>query len=280
MSSVAVPVDAPVWPFEVYDVHIHVSPVWYQAVESVLPEMERAGVHGGVLCQLHGQYDNEYQFAVAERFPGKFASIVHVDPAAADAAEQLRAAAARGATGARIRPQMRSPGPDPFAIWKAAADAGLSITSFGGTIAAFLSDDFRRIVQMFPETPVVLEHQAGFYLETNGPATLDELKAVMALARFPNTYIMIGGLGEFTPRTTPVTRPLPFARPFPPVLEMAYDAFGPQRMMWGSDFPPVGVREGYLNSLRWTVDALASKSNDDLAWIFGRTGRRVFPIRA
>jgi L-fuconolactonase len=279
VSSSALPLAAPVWPFEVYDVHIHVSPVWYQPVESILPEMERAGVHHGVLCQLHGEFNNEYQFAVAERFPGTFASIVHVDPAAPDAAEQLRAAAARGASGARIRPQMRSPGKDPLAIWRAAAAAGLSITSFGGSLAAFLTDDFARIVQTFPETPIVLEHQAGYYLETNGPASLEEVKAAFALARFPNTYVMIGGLGEFTPRLTPVTRPLPFARPLPPILELAYDAFGPQRMMWGSDFPPVSVREGYLNSLRWTVDALAAKSTDDLAWIFGRTGRQVFPIR-
>lgn len=280
MSSYPVPPAAPVWPFEVYDVHVHVSPVWYQTVESVLPEMERAGVHGGVLCQLHGQYDNAYQFAVAERFPGKFASIVHVDPAAPDAAQQLRAAAARGATGARIRPQMRSPGSDPLAIWRAAAEAKLSITTFGGSIAALLTADFERILRTFPDTPIVLEHQAGYYLETNGPATLDEVRAAFALARFPNTYIMIGGLGEFVPRTTAVTRPLPFATPLPPVLDMAYEAFGPQRMMWGSDFPPVAVREGYLNSLRWAVDALAAKSTDDLAWIFGRTGRAVFPIRA
>jgi L-fuconolactonase len=259
---------------------MHVSPVWYQTVESLIPEMDRAGVRHGVLCQLHGQYDNDYQFAVAERFPGKFASIVHVDPERPDAARVLKACAERGASGVRIRPATRSPGDDPFAIWKAAAACGLSISVFGGTIEPLLTADFERILRAIPDTPVVLEHQAGYYLETSGAVPLDELKRAFALARFPNTYVMIGGLGEFTPRATPVTRPLPFVRPIPPILELAYDAFGPQRMMWGSDFPVAASREGYAHALAWPIEHLSGKSADDLAWIFGRTGRRVFPIRA
>lgn len=258
---------------------MHVSPVWYQTVESLIPEMERAGVRHGVLCQMHGQYDNAYQFAVVDRYPGTFASIVHIDAERPDAAQLLAACAARGASGARIRPGTRSPGDDPLAIWKAAAACGLSISVFGGTIASLLTPEFERILRAIPDTPVVLEHQAGYYLETSGTLPLGELARAFALARFPNTYVMIGGLGEFTPRATPVTRPLPFGQPVPPVLEMAYDAFGPQRMMWGSDFPVAASREGYQHALTWPIEHLSGKSTDDLAWIFGRTGRRVFPIR-
>jgi L-fuconolactonase len=257
---------------------MHVSPIWYQPVESLIPELERAGVQQGVLCQMHGQYDNEYQFAVVDRYPGKFASIVHVDASRPDAAQLLKRCAERGASGARIRPGTRSPGDDPLAIWKAAAACGLSISVFGGTIDALLTADFERILRAIPDTPVVLEHQAGYYLETSGFVPLDDLKKAFALARYPNTYVMIGGLGEFTPRATPVTRPLPLAQPVPPVLELAYDAFGPQRMMWGSDFPVCASREGYAHALTWTSDHLRATSVDDRAWIFGRTGRRVFPI--
>jgi L-fuconolactonase len=57
---------------------------------------------------------------------------------------------------------------------------------------------------------------------------------------------------------------------------MAYEAFGPNRMMWGSDYPPVSGREGYGNALRFTMDQLAAKGPDARALIFGDVARRVF----
>jgi len=68
-------------------------------------------------------------------------------------------------------------------------------------------------------------------------------------------------------------------QPIPPVLDMAYDAFGAQRMMWGSDFPASAPREGYSHSLLWTMDYLSTKSIQEREWIFGRTGRTVFPVK-
>ena len=57
---------------------------------------------------------------------------------------------------------------------------------------------------------------------------------------------------------------------------MAYDSFGPQRMMWGSDFPPVSLREGYHNSLRFTMEQMPFCSQEDLEWIFGKTAASVW----
>ena len=161
----------------------------------------------------------------------------------------------------------------------AAAECGLSISVFGHTMSDILSDEFARIVQRIPDTPIVLEHQAGDYISSVGVVALDEVKRAFELARFPNTYVMIGGIGEFAERATPIARPLPFVRPIPPVLDLAYDAFGPRRMMWGSDYPVCGLREGYANALEWPLAYLGAKSIDDRAWIFGRTGRMVFPIK-
>jgi predicted TIM-barrel fold metal-dependent hydrolase len=60
---------------------------------------------------------------------------------------------------------------------------------------------------------------------------------------------------------------------------MAYDAFGPQRMMWGSDFPLVNSREGYPFALKLAMEQFKDKSEDDRAWIFGKTALKVFPIK-
>jgi predicted TIM-barrel fold metal-dependent hydrolase len=59
---------------------------------------------------------------------------------------------------------------------------------------------------------------------------------------------------------------------------MTYEAFGPERMMWGSDSPPVSGREGYENALRLTLEEFASRSERDRALIFGGVARAVFGL--
>ena len=56
-----------------------------------------------------------------------------------------------------------------------------------------------------------------------------------ALARYPNVLVKVPGLGEFARRRQPVATPDPWQRPIPDLLPQAYRAFGPERMMWGSD---------------------------------------------
>jgi L-fuconolactonase len=101
-----------------------------------------------------------------------------------------------------------------------------------------------------------------------------------ALARFPNASIKVPGLGEFARRALPVAQgDFPFVQPIPDYLEQARVAFGPSRMMWGSDFPPVATREGYRNALRLCIDQFAARSDADRALIFGDTARACFNMR-
>jgi len=63
------------------------------------------------------------------------------------------------------------------------------------------------------------------------------------------------------------------------VLDEALAAFGPQRLMWGSDFPIVCSREGYAGALRFCMDAFGHRSEGDRELIFGGVADRVFPSR-
>ena len=96
-----------------------------------------------------------------------------------------------------------------------------------------------------------------------------DYQQALELANYPNTYMKIHGMGEICPP------PFPYPE-IPPFVKMAYDAFGPRRMMWGSDFPPVSLREGYSNALRFTMEQMAFCSDEDLEWIFGRTALSVY----
>ncbi len=105
---------------------------------------------------------------------------------------------------------------------------------------------------------------------------------VFDLARYPNLSIKVPGLGEFCRRALPPTDPFPFEQPIPPYLELALEGFGPSRVMWGSDYPPVSGREGYRNALRLPqerFERIAALSQGDRDRIFGGTALSVFPLR-
>jgi L-fuconolactonase len=265
----------------IVDTHCHASPVWYEPVESLLAQMERNGVERAVLIQIQGQFDNEYQFECVRRYPGKFASVVVIDTARPDAEAELERLAAQGASGVRFLATTRSAGGDPLALWRAAARLGLPV-SCAGSAALFAAPEFADLVAALPELPIVIEHLGSLSHPDDGDPTGAARGRVFDLARFPNTYIKVPGLGEFSRRALPVAAPFPFVRPLPDYLERAYRAFGPARMMWGSDYPPVSGREGYTNALRLTLAELERFPGfDDNAreQIFGGTALKVFPMR-
>ncbi len=242
----------------IVDSHCHVSPYWYEPVESLLFHMAQNDIEHAVLIQYMGQFNNEYQFECVRRFPGRFASVALVDANSPDATDELERLAEKGARGVRLRPNTRSPGEDPLAIWRKADELRLPV-SCGGTNTGFASEEFANLVQTFPNLPIILEH-LGSINTPEGKNAPDEIRQkVFMLSRFPNVYIKIHGLGEFCRRTNPVSEPFPFELPLPPLLEMAYKSFGPERMMWGSDYPPVSGREGYRNSLRLTMNQFEAK---------------------
>lgn len=262
----------------IVDSHCHASPNWYEPVEVLLFQMDRNAVDHAILIQMQGQTNNAYQFECIRRFPGRFASVVIVDPNRPDAPETLARLAEEGASGVRIGPRVRSPGADPYAIWRAAERLGLAV-SCGGTAADFASDQFAEVIQTFAKLPIVIEHLGSVNHPTGNPDENEIRRKVFALSRFPNTYIKVPGLGEFSQRAMPVVEPFPFKQPIPPLLAQVYDAFGPRRMMWGSDYPPVSSREGYGSALRNTMEQFAARSQEDRNWIFGETALSVFPVR-
>jgi L-fuconolactonase len=262
---------------QIVDAHCHVSPVWYEPVETLLFQMDRHGVAQAVLTQLLGQFDNTYQQDCVIRYPGRFASIVAVDPAAKDACGQLQRLAAEGAAGVRLRPDMRSPGADPYDIWRTSAQCGLAVSCVGmGT--SFLTFAFAELVQALPQLTIVLEHLGG--LARPDYAGGDDTRAgIVALARFPNVLLKMPSLGQLVsrgPRLPASGRTLAL-EPAADIREMLR-SFGADRLMWGSDFPPVASREGYGNALSWTRELLESEPVATREVLFGATARRVFRL--
>lgn len=263
----------------IVDTHCHASPHWYEPVESLLAQMDRHGVDKAVLVQLNGQYNNAYQFECVGRYPDRLASVVLVDVAQADAPDQLARLAEQGAQGVRLRADLRSPGDDPLAIWRKAHELGMSVSCSGGA-ELFAGQDFADLAAALPDLPIIIEHLASLKARVGELPPAELCDPIFDLARFPNLYMKIHGLGEICARNMPITEPFPFDRTGVELLRRAYAAFGAERLMWGSDFPPVSGREGYANALQLSMAELSDCSPEEHALIFGGVAARVYGLAA
>lgn len=261
----------------IVDAHTHASRTWFEPVELLIHQMDLNGVERAVLVQIQAQIDNEYQLVCVERFPDRLLSVVWVDPVSPDAPAELARLKERGARGVRLRATSRSPGPDSLAIWRAAAELGMPV-SCNGSLAEHASDEFAALVRELPGLPIVIEHLGASTARDRGmdAPPYEARRRAFALARFPNIYMKIHGLGEFAQRAPTRGEQFPFVEPIPPLLEMAYEAFGPGRLMWGSNYPPVSQQEGYANALHLTMARFADRPEAEQALVFGGTAAAVY----
>lgn len=255
------------------DTHVHCSRSWYEPVEVLLFQMSRVGFEKAVLTQHKGNLDNRYFIECIRRFPGRFAAVVAVDVARPDAVEELKRLAKEGATGVRLRPVDISPGDDPLLVWRTASQLGLVVSCLGRPPEQYASNEFLRVLEEFPKLPIVVEH-LGFP-DVEEPAPYNSFRKIVALAKHPNIYIKIPGLGQLCQRPTSFGPAVPF-KEGPPFAQMAFEAFGSKRMMFGSDYPPVSQREGYWNASHFLMDHLRFCTQEDKEWIFGKTAISVW----
>jgi L-fuconolactonase len=261
----------------IIDTHCHVNQFWYEPVESLVAQMDRNGVEVALLVQIKGYFDNDYQAECVRRFPGRLFSVVAVDTTQADAPDQLERLAEQGAHGVRLAPDTRSPGDDPLAVWRKAAELKLPV-SVGGLSEQFAAVEFVQVIETLPSLPIIIEHLGGLKAGDGDAPPHPLRQRIFALARYPNVYIKIHGLGEICTRNMPVTTPFPFDPAGLSILRDAYAAFGPQRLMWGSDYPPVSGREGYTNALQLTMAKFMTKPAAEQTLIFGGVAAEVYGL--
>ncbi len=261
--------------FPLVDCHVHVAMNWYEPVDSLLYQLDANGVDQAVLVQQGGQFDNSYLLECARRYPDRFYAVVLVDAGRPDAVGQIQALAEQGAHGLRMHPSDRSPGDDPLLIWRQAAVLGLPVSCTAST-QHLIAPAFAQMVEAIPDGTFIIEHLGASSIPDSEGPPYPLRRQVFDLARYPNTAIKFHGLGEICPRLQPFPQPFPFDRSYLVLFDLAYQAFGAARMLWGSDFPPVSGREGYANALRWPREHLATLPTVEQAALFGGTAQRIY----
>ena len=250
--------------FAIVDTHCHIGLHKYEPVEALLFHMERAGVDQAVLIQYLGNSDNRYIVDVINAHPGRFAAAMIV--ADDDDGSAIRSWAEQGIIGIRLLANFRGRGSDPLAHWRTAAELDMVVSVFSRP-EILQSAEFAEVLRLFPNLSLVIEHLGG----VTPDFAVAEFAAITALTQHDNLTIKLPGFGEFC------NLPCPFQQ-VPPLAELTLEAFGPQRTMWGSDWPPVSSREGFDNSLAFPLDYLSELSADERAWIFGKTAQKVWKL--
>jgi L-fuconolactonase len=252
----------------VVDAHCHAATFDYEPIESALDTMLRNGIEEALLIPLSEGINslNAYLIACMRRFPGRFSVVATVDAHRPDTPKRLEEWATQGAEGVQLSPS------DPLAIWHKTAELGL-VVSLRRRVEDIASDDFRRTVESLPDLNIVIEHLRCRREDTPPPHMM--YRRVLALAQYPNTFMKVPGLGEICQRPARFPPPSASFENIPPVIEMAMDAFGAKRLVWGSDFPHVAEREGYGNCLRLLMEHVV-KSEEDREWIFSNTAATLF----
>lgn len=118
--------------------------------------------------------------------------------------------------------------------------------------------------ERFPDVQFVIDHCGMAFDRPAGEATIDD---ALAMARYPNVAYKWAHAPYFLS-----TAPYPFPD-LEPKLRRAVDAFGPQRVMWASDYTE--SRRANWGEALFSIRHSPSLSEDEKAWILGRTARKV-----
>lgn len=122
-----------------------------------------------------------------------------------------------------------------------------------------------------PELPMVINHLAKPKIKDQITAGwIDDLKAA---AKFPNMYCKLSGM--VTEANWEDWQPSDLK----PYVEAALEAFGPERCMYGSDWPVCELAGSYQRVYDALVEVLGSISESERAAIFGGTAAKFYGLQ-
>ena len=239
--------------------------------ETLLGLMKANGVAKTVIIQvIHYRYDNSYLASVLKRYPGTFLGVCRVDPLNPDAGDHLSALAAQRFRGVRLSPAgdasgdwFRGPLMPP--LWKRCDDLRIPMTVLAPVTRM---PDVALLLERTPELTVVIDHMADCPIDR--PAELEKL---IALKRYPNVFVKISHTWSISRQPYPWTDAQEY-------VKRLHQTFGPQRLMWATDWPIVEDRSTYARALSVVRDEMAFLNSDDKRWMLSKTIERVWPFPA
>jgi L-fuconolactonase len=253
---------AHVWDQGVPGSHHRQTPI---TVEVLRQQMTEAGVDRVLLVPpLWDPNGNAYSLTAAARYPDQFAVMGVLPPAALDP-QAGRALLhtwkrERGMVGLRLlfnSPERVEPlhtGALDW-VWPAAEEAGITVA----LLIPGILETAAGIASRHPGLSLIVDH-LGVPRGGQGPSAFDHLPRLLELSRFPNVAVKAIGVGDYA------LDPFPF-RSLEEPLRRVFDAFGPERILWGSDLSR--LKHPYRECVEHFATTLPWLSEHDRALIMG-----------
>ncbi|RZT16727.1 L-fuconolactonase [Kribbella sp. VKM Ac-2569] len=240
--------------------------------EELKPQLVRNGVDATVLVQSDDHDgDTDLMLEVADRHPEVAAIVAYVpldQPGVA--AERL----------AQLRKDPRVVGirnlihdlPDPDWILRPDVGEGLGVLEQADVTFDYVAvlprhlEHVPTLSERHPELRIVIDHLAKPPI---GDAEREPWWSLIATAaENPRVYAKVSGL-------YPETWTRDSLQPF---LDRALEVFGPERLMYGGDWPISTAAGGYDRVFKGLSDALSHLSDSDREHIYSATARRFYRI--
>jgi L-fuconolactonase len=247
----------------IIDAYTHCGISKYEPIEKVGEAMAGAGVKRAVLVQHLGEFDNSYIGGCVELHPDRFAGVCLVDHTAPDAADRLEKFKLSGNfRGVRFPVQVLLDAPD---LFHAAAQLRRILVLFAPDGMGSVIEPMRRFLQAHSNANVVLTHLATPRMDE--APEFRGARSAFALAEFPNVYWQLSGMKMYCPWPH---------EPLYPLIADAFNAFGAERILWGSNYPVVGTAGDYKRDLELLTSGRLPIPTDAIPMIAGENARRLW----
>jgi predicted TIM-barrel fold metal-dependent hydrolase len=233
--------------------------------------MKANGVSKTVIIQvIHYRYDNRFLAHVLKQYPQDFQGVCRVDPLDPAAPDHLSSLTEQGFRGVRLSPG-NGPGGDWIAgplmppLWKRCAELKVPMTVLA---PIGRMPQVGQLMEKFPDLTLVIDHMADCPVDH-----IDELDKLIALKRYPNVFVKVSHTWSLSRQAYPW-------RDAQELVKRLHATFGPQRLMWATDWPIIESSHAqYAQALSVVRDDMKFLNADDKRWMLSQTVERVWPFR-
>jgi predicted TIM-barrel fold metal-dependent hydrolase len=235
-------------------------------IERALPLMDEAGVDRVIIVPPTLNDRNDYALEAARRYPSRFGVMGRIPLQNPKSALLLpRWKEQPGMLGVRIT--FNSPETVAWLsngtadwFWPAAEKAGLTVMF----LAIGMVSKFTPIAERHPGLQLIIDHMGVNTAIAKEGKLPEAIGNAVALAKYPNVSIKMSNLVNSS------LEPYPF-RDLKVHLRRVYDAFGPQRCHWGTDYTNAIARATWRQRITHITEELDFLSESDKDWIMGRS---------
>jgi predicted TIM-barrel fold metal-dependent hydrolase len=237
--------------------------------DMALKLMKANGVQRTVIAQYIGyKWDNHYCLDSIRKFAPYFRGVCRVDPNDPSAPDHLSDLTEQGFHGVRISPTADAGGdwingPLMPPLWARAQALRIPMQIYTPITRM---PDLAHLLEQFPGLTVVIDHMGD--CPADRP---EELEKLIALARYPRVFVKISHTWSISHQSYPWLDAQEH-------VKRLHAAFGPQRLMWASDWPVSLGSTTYDKTLSVVRDEMSFLNAEDKSWILGKTAQQVWPF--